>query len=407
MCNCKYCGKEFNNYRQIISHRRHCKNNPNYEKNLELTRCAAKRSAIVIKQKAENDPLNKIIEYQFTCIKCGKQYTLFLKERDYLKGNYRKTCSDFCANSHIGLTKGKTKICKCIKCGNNFEVSIHRTNENFICNDCKIDKRKLSRTQNILARLTGVNKKICKECCVLIKNKCSDNCYFYKNDICNKSTNSLSQKLNTLIKYFDFNINNCLNENDAIKEYNRIKNIIQMDIDNGLSANEICKKYTGSYKKGNTVFKILNIHTRNLKDAIKNAVLMGKSIGYPEEYKFKTEHHDSWNNKQFYLRSSYETDYANELDKKKIDYEVENLRIKYFDTQKKEYRCAIPDFYLPKSNTIVEIKSLYTLNIQEMKDKVKAYKNLGYNFKLILEHKEEELDNIEKIENNKIIYIKQ
>jgi hypothetical protein len=29
---------------------------------------------------------------------------------------------------------------------------------------------------------------------------------------------------------------------------------------------------------------------------------------------FKTEHHKTWDNKEFYLRSSYETDYANELD---------------------------------------------------------------------------------------------
>jgi hypothetical protein len=58
-----------------------------------------------------------------------------------LKGNYRKTCSALCANSHIGLTKGKTKICKCIKCGNNFEISIHSSEKNFICNDCKVYKK--------------------------------------------------------------------------------------------------------------------------------------------------------------------------------------------------------------------------------------------------------------------------
>jgi hypothetical protein len=39
-----------------------------------------------------------------------------------------------------------------------------------------------------------------------------------------------------------------------------------------------------------------------------------------------------------------------------------------------------------------------------MKDKVKAYKDLGYNFKLILEHKEENIDNI-KIENNQVLHL--
>jgi hypothetical protein len=53
---------------------------------------------------------------------------------------------------------------------------------------------------------------------------------------------------------------------------------------------------------------------------------------------------------------------------------------------------------------IVEIKSDWTLDIQEMRDKMKAYKDLGYNFKLILEHKEENIDNI-KIENNQVLHL--
>ena len=53
------------------------------------------------------------------------------------------------------------------------------------------------------------------------------------------------------------------------------------------------------------------------------------------------------------------------------------MRIKYFDSQKNEYRCAIPDFYLPDENLIVEIKSDYTLDEQNMKDKKKAYLENG------------------------------
>jgi predicted nuclease of restriction endonuclease-like RecB superfamily len=51
-------------------------------------------------------------------------------------------------------------------------------------------------------------------------------------------------------------------------------------------------------------------------------------------------------------------------------------------------RVAIPDFYLSESNTIVEIKSNWTYDEQNMKDKFKVYKEHGYNFKLILEGKE-------------------
>ena len=84
------------------------------------------------------------------------------------------------------------------------------------------------------------------------------------------------------------------------------------------------------------------------------------------------------------------------LDEQHIDYEVESLRIEYYDNNKKCYRIAIPDFYIPSTNTIVEIKSNYTLNVQNMLDKKLAYENAGYKFQLILEHKETNLSNIYK-----------
>ena len=69
----------------------------------------------------------------------------------------------------------------------------------------------------------------------------------------------------------------------------------------------------------------------------------------------------------------------------------QNLVIKYFDSQKNEIRRAIPDFYLIDFNTIVEIKSTFTLDIQNMKDKFKSYKEFGYNCKCICDYKEIEI----------------
>ena len=110
--------------------------------------------------------------------------------------------------------------------------------------------------------------------------------------------------------------------------------------------------------------------------------------------RYKTEVHHSWDGKECYMRSSYEIEFANLLDENKVLYEVETLRIRQFDTQRQYERIAIPDFYLPETNTIVEIKSEYTLDVQEMKDKVKSYRENGFNFKLILEHKEVDLDTL-------------
>lgn len=64
-------------------------------------------------------------------------------------------------------------------------------------------------------------------------------------------------------------------------------------------------------------------------------------------------------------------------------------------------RIAIPDFYLPDKNEIVEIKSDYTLDIQQMRDKFKKYRELGYTATLVLEHTIVNLDNIEQILSKK------
>lgn len=83
------------------------------------------------------------------------------------------------------------------------------------------------------------------------------------------------------------------------------------------------------------------------------------------------------------------------MNEQKIDYDMEALRIKYYDSYTKMFRFAVPDFYLPETNTIVEVKSKWTLDKQNMIDKRKAYLELGYNFKLLYEHEFVELDDIE------------
>lgn len=93
-----------------------------------------------------------------------------------------------------------------------------------------------------------------------------------------------------------------------------------------------------------------------------------------------------------YYRSSYEKEYIEQLNNQHVDFDIEAIRILYFDTKKNKQRVAIPDIYIPSTNTLVEIKSNYTLDLQNMKDKFTAYKNAGYNCKLILEHKEVDIN---------------
>lgn len=76
----------------------------------------------------------------------------------------------------------------------------------------------------------------------------------------------------------------------------------------------------------------------------------------------------------------------------KIKYECETLRIPYFDSIKNTNRIAIPGFFLPETNEIIEIKSSWTFDKQSMKDKFVMYKKLGYKPKVILNKKLEITD---------------
>lgn len=192
-------------------------------------------------------------------------------------------------------------------------------------------------------------------------------------------------------------------------EYGRIRNLVYgLYWDQGMSMTELGKEFNYSSKSGHipkTVLDRLEIPSRSQSDAQRNFLLKNPDHKTPfSEDLFKkslvTEEHISWNGKTFFLRSSYEIDFARKLDDTKTLYEVENLRIEYYDSQKEVNRVAIPDFYLPDTNEIVEIKSDFTLDIQEMLDKFDAYKKLGYSCKLILEKEEIDLYNIENILNS-------
>lgn len=148
---------------------------------------------------------------------------------------------------------------------------------------------------------------------------------------------------------------------------------------------DIMQKYD---LRSNTVydfFKKNEISLRSLSEAAQLAVQV-HGLNASSRKSFKHGTHISWNNREVYYRSSYELEYCKYLDSMKIDYIMENPRIVYYDSQKNKNRIALPDFYLPESNTIVEIKSNYTYDAKNMKDKFLEYRKLGYNAKLILEN---------------------
>lgn len=133
------------------------------------------------------------------------------------------------------------------------------------------------------------------------------------------------------------------------------------------------------------IFRLFDIEARSFSEGMRNAISSNR-VNMPHNTTFKHIFHKTWFGETFCLRSSYEEEFAKQLDQSQTKYFVEHLRIKYFHTNQKRYRIAIPDFYLPDTNTIVEVKSTYWLDEDEMRDKKSAYVSLGYKFVLNLEH---------------------
>lgn len=219
------------------------------------------------------------------------------------------------------------------------------------------------------------DEKVCRSCDTLIGCK--------KRFYCEKCDNF--KRYRTLFKKLGIIDNNLKKANDLA-----IDILTDLYFNQKLSLIEIRNKFNIMLNTVHFFFKKNGIDLRDLSDSISLSIEQGKRKIITNPI-YKQGWHTTWNGKKVYYHSSYELDYAKELDENRLDYDIEFLRIKYLDTQKNKIRIAIPDFYLPESNTIVEIKSNYTFNEQNLNDKFKKYKELGYNVKLILEHVEVDL----------------
>lgn len=294
------------------------------------------------------------------CKNCRKKFNN-RKDLKILKNS--KFCSGYCSRSYSTKfdNKNETKIVNCIDCNKTIVINKRASSLKCKCDICK-------------------KHKTCKQC---------------GQEICkNKKICNLIKKKRCLL-LFGFN-ENVLGTLDVYKEYDRIIQVIIKEyIDNKLCLEDICLKYKYPYGAANLWNLIKSINDnfkfRSLSDSLKNRLLTGKVnfLSNIISHRYHSGWHITWNNKKIFYRSSFELDYCKELDIQQIDYEVENLRIEYWDSSRCKYRIAIPDFYLPDSNTIVEIKSEYTYDKQNMDDKIKAYKKLGYGFKLILDKVEQ------------------
>ena len=302
----------------------------------------------------------------------------------------------------------------CLSCGN--VIPFEKKNNKCCCKSCSATYSNKSRSKDVYKKLSKtLSKYMLKKCYNNISDEECEKYYEEKHLLNNKKHTFIKkfkyckwcgaekgkckdffvcgkhQLFNTLEKFgFD---KSKIGTEKIINEFYRVRDIIETEYKiNRITEKELKEKY--NYKSGSANFhKILhslNIETLNNSEANKISVSLGR-LNPGSSINFKEYLHNSWEGNIYHLRSSYEEIYANELDRNKIKYDYENLRIKYWDSQRQEYRSAIPDFYLINENMIVEIKSSYTLDKQNMIDKKKAYLEQGYKFKCICDFKEIEI----------------
>lgn len=137
-------------------------------------------------------------------------------------------------------------------------------------------------------------------------------------------------------------------------------------------------------KGGGNIAKLLSyldIPLSNRSQAQHKSLLHNRAtIRHNKQYKY------GWItafNKRHFYRSSYELKFANHLISNNIPFDMESLRLEYYDSIQQKTRIAIPDFII--NNTIAEIKSNYTLDTQNMIDKFLMYIHQGYTPYLILD----------------------
>lgn len=326
--------------------------------------------AKVYHEKIRQQKIEKYNENPKICPYCGQPIP------------YEKRLNKYCSPSHAASASNLTR---------NKETRIAQANtlHEYYSNNIVIRDTINGGTKIITAEedIKKYRPKLFCKCCGCRKGECPDP-YVCKH----------LQLMKGSLNIFGFDIST-IGTIKVVDEFYKIRQLLQdFYILNGANDEILYEKfgYTSGGANFHKILKRLDITSRSIGDAQRFAIEHGRRDLVPVgiHYRFKSEYHTTWYGKEYYLRSSYESDYAKILDDAKIYYTVEELKIKYYDTQKKQYRLAIPDFYLKDTNTIIEIKSVFTLDIQNMKDKVKEYEQLGYNFKLILDHKETDINKL-------------
>lgn len=201
----------------------------------------------------------------------------------------------YCLNCGKELKKGQVKFC-CLSCSATYNNKLR---------GCLSEETKqhISESLNKRNKLLNVNKnkiKVCKFCG-------EEHCQ--KNDACSHHSIKWIEQL----ECFGFDLST-IGSIGVNKEYNKIKELLYKEYyDNSLSIRQIKEKYNYPYSVERLVhvLKRFGIILRTLSEAQVNGLLNGNINHNVFSSKiYKCGWHENWQGKKFFLRSSYEFDFA-------------------------------------------------------------------------------------------------
>lgn len=115
---CQFCGKVCTNKMSKVRHEYFCKENPDIEYHMKTHQAVVKASQTEeTKNKIRNTKhTNSYKVYNLTCPKCGKEFTIELRDSDVRKRGLNKICcSSKCSHSRIRTEETKRKISEGVK----------------------------------------------------------------------------------------------------------------------------------------------------------------------------------------------------------------------------------------------------------------------------------------------------
>jgi hypothetical protein len=290
--------------------------------------------------------------------------------------------------------KTNLNLKNCIECSET--ISYDKRHNKFCSRSCSASHNNKKRNPEIHRKQSSTLSKTlsirisgnsslyyCKACGKIHKsNKLKINCS------CGLSTKF--QAFNGLHKFFNLNLEN-LGTQKFIEDFNKCK----LEVEELYSKNSLPSlakllnhpdKTGGNTGKG---LKYLGIPISSRSSSQTKSLLQNRTKSREGCNRYKTGYF-TYQNIEYYYRSSYELEFAQYLMEQNLSFDMENLKIEYFNSNQKRNRVAIPDFVI--DNVIVEVKSNYTFDKTEMIDKFKQYQQLGYKTLLWLEKEFYELN---------------